>query len=617
MNSAYSSPNPFPHQPQHGQGINPSALLGQAGGINPAQIMGGGMGGGMGNMNMMGGAGMNPSQLMQGSRNMMNGGLNMMGGGGMGNNALSGSMGMGGSMNGGMGGSMNGMGGGGMGGGGMGGNAMGGSMGGGGMGGGMPNNGMSGGMGNGGGMGMAGMGGGMNTPLPNMMNMHDGMSMQRPGTSMGGVTATSLGGSFGPQFGGSGFGGGGQPPQQMPQQQPVPNAQQLNMILSLTGLSREQYASLNPHDRQIVHERASQKFKERQRMQQEQMMHNMGGGMGGGAPQPPPQQFPGNFGNDRPPSSAPHPSMMPPPPPGIRPGTSMSMRRAPSMEHMRPPSAMGGFPKSSLPEQSPTGNVYPHPSPLSAHRMPASPRMDGGFPPSSASAIGSPTRPVSSASNGPGFGKSGTPARMPSVSRAATATPTNMHSSEPGPHHGTPTNQAPLRSTPTPVPSFAREPTPAGNAPSESNIAPPPPLSAPPSAAPSTSTVSAPPPVIHKLPPLPPNLNKAVTHITPVPLKDSLKLIPEISETEKEQVKDWMKIDKEYEKTYLQMRERMDKEHEAMGKRWWERGVGVSVGLHNILGPPRVRFDVKYPHSRLRKETRGRSRPDRREGLIL
>ncbi|KAF9037383.1 SNF5-domain-containing protein [Hymenopellis radicata] len=482
-----------------------------------------------------------------------------------------------------------------MGGGGMGGGGMGPGMGGGMGGGGMPGSGMGGGMGNGGGMGMGGMGGGMNTPLPNMMNMNDGMSMQRPGTSMGGVTATSLGGSFGPQFGGgnpSGFGGGGQPPQQMPQQPLVPNAQQLNIILSLSGLSREQYVTLNPHDRQVVHERASQKYRERQRMQQEQqqMMHNMGGGMGGGTPQQPPQQFPGNFANDRPPSSASHPSMMPPPPPGVRPGTSMSMRRAPSMEHMRPPSAMGGFPKPSLPEQSPTGNVYPQPSPVSAHRMPGSPRMDSGFPPSSASAIGSPTRPVSSASNGPAFGKSGTPARMPSVSRAATATPTNMHSSsEPGPHHGTPASQPPLRSTPTPYSAST-------------------PPSAPPSAAPSTTTVAAPPPVIHKLPPLP-NLNKAVTHITPVPLKDSLKLIPEISETEKEQVKDWMKVDKEYEKVYLQMRERMEKEHEAMGKRWWERGGGVSVGLHNILGPPRARFDVKYPGSRSRKETRGRSRP--------
>lgn len=109
-----------------------------------------------------------------------------------------------------------------------------------------------------------------------------------------------------------------------------------------------------------------------------------------------------------------------------------------------------------------------------------------------------------------------------------------------------------------------------------------------------------------------------MTVITPVPLKDSLKLIPELSESERGQVKNWMKLDKEYEEVYVQMRERMEKEREALGKRWWERGGGVSVGLHTTLpNSHRPRFDVKYPGSRARKEARGRSKVERREGLKL
>ncbi|KAK0205137.1 hypothetical protein DFS33DRAFT_1427586 [Desarmillaria ectypa] len=661
MNQSYptASQSPFPHQQAHGQGINPAALLSGAGGINPAQLMGGmgggmggamgvGMGGGMAtNMNMMagsGGGGMSPAQILR-ERGMMNGG----GGGGMNMNMMN--------MGGGSSGSLN-------------------------------TAGMGMGMGS---MNMGGLGMGVSTPLPNMMNapggapptnMVDGMSMQRPGTSMSGITATSLGGSMGGgggfanQFGGMNGGTmmSGQPqptpvvthgpqPGMMTQQQ----QQQFSMMLQMAGLTREQFASLNQHDKQIVMERMSMKIKERQRQQELQMMAQMGGMINQQPqqqPQPQPhQQFPGaGFGNDRPSSASSHgPTMMPPPPPGARPGTAMGMRRAPSVDQVRPPSRigdmMGGggggnpsmFPKS-IPDQQP-GNVYPQhgqTSPVGA-RAAGSPRIDsagpsmfppvgvtsGGYPISNTGSV-SPTRPMSASSNSAGLVGSGAMKVTPAPNRVnavpqtpttpRTATPINLNAlmtPQPLPPVQQVPQQAPAptpmpsgpSTMPTPVPLSAsvsvstptRVPTPASAAPT---VTAPAPASAPASVTPA--------PVVAKLPPLPPT-NSAVTEITTVPLKDSLKLIPELSETEINDVKDWMKLDKEYENMYGEMRKRMAAEREALGKRWWERGGGVNVGLGAVVPPWGNRgrgFDVRYPNSRPRRDSR-RGKTVKREGLKL
>ncbi|KAJ2914946.1 hypothetical protein MD484_g5439, partial [Candolleomyces efflorescens] len=77
------------------------------------------------------------------------------------------------------------------------------------------------------------------------------------------------------------------------------------------------------------------------------------------------------------------------------------------------------------------------------------------------------------------------------------------------------------------------------------------------------------PAVIPSLPPLPAHvsLNPAITKVTPVPLVDSLKLIPELKEEEIGKVKAWMEVDKEYEKkVVLPMRARMtDEMREVFG----------------------------------------------------
>lgn len=610
--------------------------------------MGGGMGGAMGvgmgggmatNMNMMGGGGggMSPAQILR-ERGIMNGGggmnMNMMNMGGGGGNLNAAGMGMG-------------------------------------M----------------GGMNMGGLGMGVSTPLPNMMNapggapptnMVDGMSMQRPGTSMSGITATSLGGSmsggggFSNQFsgmnGGTMMGGQPQPtpaPSHGPQMMTPHQQQQFSMMLQMTGMTREQFAGLSQHDKQVVMERVSMKLKERQRQQELQMMAQMGGMMNQQPqqqPQPQSQQqfHGGGFGNDRPSSASSHgPTMMPPPPPGGRPGTAMGMRRAPSVDQVRPPSRLGEmmnsggganpsmFPKS-MPDQQP-GNMYPQhgqTSPVGA-RVTGSPRIDSVgpsmFPPAGATSGGypigttgivSPTRPMSASSNSLGFGGNGamkgtpTPNRVNAVPQTPTtprtATPTNMNALM-TPQPLPPAQQAPQQvpapmpsgppTIPTPVPPSAsvsvstptRAPTPASGAPTVA-----------PAASTSAAASATPAPAVANLPPLPPT-NSIVTEITTVPLKDSLKLIPELSETEINDVKDWMKLDKEYENVYGEMRKRMAAEREALGKRWWERGGGINVGLGAVVPPWGNRgrgFDVRYPNSRPRRDSR-RSKVVKREGVKL
>ncbi|KAG7451525.1 SNF5-domain-containing protein [Guyanagaster necrorhizus] len=534
-----------------------------------------------------------------------------------------------------------------------------------------------------GGMNMGNLGMGISTPLPNMMNtpgsapptnMVDGMSMQRPGTSMGSITATSLGGSmsggggFANQFGGMSSGNmmssqpqptpavshGPQPGMMNQQQQ---QQQHFSMMLQMAGMTREQFASLNQHDKQIMMERMSMKIKERQRQQELQMMAQMGGMMSQQPqqqPQPQPQQqFPGaGFGNDRPSSTTSHgPTMMPPPPPGVRPGTAMGMRRAPSVDQVRPPSRIGDmmnpsmFPKA-LPDQQP-GNAYPqhgHTSPVGA-RVAGSPRIDstgpnmfppagttsGGYPIGSSGNV-SPTRPMSASPNSVGFVSNGAMKGTPALNRvnAVPQTPTTPRIATPSnmnvlvtPQPLAPTQQ-PIQQppAPTPMPSGPSSmPIPVAPNASTSTRAPTPAPTAPTTTAttsPSAVASADPTPAIAKLPPLPPT-NPTVTEVTTVPLKDSLKLIPELSETEINDVKDWMKLDKEYENVYEEMRKRMAAEREALGKRWWERGGGINVGLGAVIpawGNRGRGFDVRYPNSRPRRDGR-RGKVAKREGLKL
>jgi SWI/SNF-related matrix-associated actin-dependent regulator of chromatin subfamily B protein 1 len=122
-----------------------------------------------------------------------------------------------------------------------------------------------------------------------------------------------------------------------------------------------------------------------------------------------------------------------------------------------------------------------------------------------------------------------------------------------------------------------------------------------------------------QLPPLPANvqLNPAITQITPVPLIDSLKLIPEIPEGEIKEIQGWMKRDKEYEVAMRKMKERMGIEMRGLfgGNAWWEKGA-ASVDV-NRWKRGREGFDVRYPLRR-GKEKEGRERRKRqREGLRL
>lgn len=137
-----------------------------------------------------------------------------------------------------------------------------------------------------------------------------------------------------------------------------------------------------------------------------------------------------------------------------------------------------------------------------------------------------------------------------------------------------------------------------------------------PNAAASSSTSSS---MTGQLPPLPTNvqLNPAVTQVTHVPLIDSLKLIPDISDEQIVEIQGWMKRDKEYEVVMRKMKERMTNEVRGLfgGAMWWEKGApDVDV---NRWKRGREMFDVRYPLRR-GKEKEGRERRKRqREGLRL
>ncbi|TFK19245.1 SNF5-domain-containing protein [Coprinopsis marcescibilis] len=96
-------------------------------------------------------------------------------------------------------------------------------------------------------------------------------------------------------------------------------------------------------------------------------------------------------------------------------------------------------------------------------------------------------------------------------------------------------------------------------------------------------------PVIPALPPLPANvnLNPSVTKVTPVPLVDSLTLIPALTSNEIENIQEWMTKDKEYEeRSYKKMKEGMNEEvREAFLRSgmWWDKGTS---GIPRGLKPP-------------------------------
>ncbi|KAI0795518.1 hypothetical protein C8Q75DRAFT_746367 [Abortiporus biennis] len=82
--------------------------------------------------------------------------------------------------------------------------------------------------------------------------------------------------------------------------------------------------------------------------------------------------------------------------------------------------------------------------------------------------------------------------------------------------------------------------------------------------------------VIPHLPPLPAGvtLNPKVSRVSIVPLIDSVKLIPPLSEEEIANVQKWMQADKDYEGMYRKMRERMVDEMKVVvsnTRGWWEK----------------------------------------------
>ena len=115
-------------------------------------------------------------------------------------------------------------------------------------------------------------------------------------------------------------------------------------------------------------------------------------------------------------------------------------------------------------------------------------------------------------------------------------------------------------------------------------------------------------------------VNSAVTRVTNVPLSDSLKLIPELSEAEIKDVQHWMRLDREYEIVWRRMKERMAEEvREVKGiarMAWWERDP-VEGNVNTVRKRGREPFDVRYPRSRKERDGREKRRSGRREGLKL
>jgi SWI/SNF-related matrix-associated actin-dependent regulator of chromatin subfamily B protein 1 len=129
--------------------------------------------------------------------------------------------------------------------------------------------------------------------------------------------------------------------------------------------------------------------------------------------------------------------------------------------------------------------------------------------------------------------------------------------------------------------------------------------------------------LLAQLPPLPPGvtLNPAITRVSAVPLIESVKRIPPLSEADIKNVQAWIKVDKEYEVVFRRMKERMALEARETfgpaGASWWEKGF--LGGNLNRWRRGREQFDVRYPRRREKegRDGRERKRGVRREGLRL
>lgn len=129
--------------------------------------------------------------------------------------------------------------------------------------------------------------------------------------------------------------------------------------------------------------------------------------------------------------------------------------------------------------------------------------------------------------------------------------------------------------------------------------------------------------LLAQLPPLPPGvtLNPAITRVSAVPLIESVKRIPPLSEDDVKNVQGWIKVDKEYEVAFRRMKERMAVEARETfgpaGASWWEKGF--PGGNLNRWRRGREQFDVRYPRRREKegRDGRERKRGVRREGLRL
>ncbi|PCH37509.1 SNF5-domain-containing protein [Wolfiporia cocos MD-104 SS10] len=122
----------------------------------------------------------------------------------------------------------------------------------------------------------------------------------------------------------------------------------------------------------------------------------------------------------------------------------------------------------------------------------------------------------------------------------------------------------------------------------------------------------------YTLPPLPSNvqMNPKVTRVSIVPLKDAAEKIPPLTEEEIENIKSWMKVDKEYDGYYRKMRERALKEiRETIStpRAWWEKDAVLEDG-HPIRRRP-DKFSLTGLNRHKEREFRERWKPGKREGF--
>ncbi|EJD02050.1 SNF5-domain-containing protein [Fomitiporia mediterranea MF3/22] len=124
------------------------------------------------------------------------------------------------------------------------------------------------------------------------------------------------------------------------------------------------------------------------------------------------------------------------------------------------------------------------------------------------------------------------------------------------------------------------------------------------------------------LPPLPAGvLNQATTRMTVIPISESAKQIPPLSQEEIEKVAGWLKTDREYEARFRAMVTRSKAELAVLQRpRWWERDTNPAA-IAAAQRRPKEKFELSYPHgapqSREAAAAAARRRGRRREGLKI